>query len=192
MALVMIAAPATEPISLAEAKAHLRVDADDEDALLGSLIVAARAFVEKILAGALITQEWSLFLDAWPRGGTVTLPIAPVQDVAAVRVYDPDDVPADVDEEGYSVDVLSEPARLVLSASGVQLLPARLLNAYEIAFTAGYGDEADDVPEPIRQAVKLLVAHWFEHREPVVLGEMPQEVPATIASLLSPYRRVRL
>ena len=74
----------------------------------------------------------------------------------------------------------------------LQLLPARLLNAYEIAFTAGYGDEASDVPAPIRQALKLLVAHWFEHREPVVLGEAPQEVPATIASLLSPYRRVRL
>jgi uncharacterized phiE125 gp8 family phage protein len=192
MALVLTAAPAAEPISLAEAKAHLRIDADDEDALLGSLIVAARAFVEKSLAGALITQEWSLFLDAWPRGGTVTLPIGPVQDVAAVRVYDPDDVPADVDEEGYSVDTLSEPARLALSASGVQLLPARLLNAYEIAFTAGYGDEASDVPDPIRQALKLLVAHWFEHREPVVLGEAPQEVPSTIASLLSPYRRVRL
>ncbi len=192
MALVMTAAPAAEPISLAEAKAHLRVDSDDEDALLGSLIVAGRAFVEKTLARALITQEWSLYLDAWPRGGTVMLPIAPVQEVTAVRVYDPGDMPTDVDEDSYSVDALSEPARLLLSAGGMQLLPARLLNAYEVAFTAGYGDEASDVPEPIRQAIKLLVAHWFEHREPVVLGEALQEVPATIASLLSPYRRVRL
>lgn len=191
MALVMTAAPAAEPISLAEAKAHLRIDADDEDALLASLIVAARALVEKTLARALITQDWSLYLDAWPRG-TIMLPVAPVQEVTAVRVYDPDGVPADVDEESYSADTLSEPARLALSASGVQLLPARLLNGYEIAFTAGYGDEADDVPEPIRQALKLLVAHWFEQREPVVLGEAAQEVPATIASLLLPYRRVRL
>ncbi|HET7851844.1 MAG TPA: head-tail connector protein, partial [Methyloceanibacter sp.] len=118
--------------------------------------------------------------------------IQPVQAVTAVRVYDPDDMPTTVNSETYSVDVLSEPARLVLSAGAVQLSPARLLNAFEVAFTAGYGDEATDVPAPIRHALKLLVAHWFEHREPVVLGELPQEVPATVAGLLLPYRRVRL
>jgi hypothetical protein len=48
------------------------------------------------------------------------------------------------------------------------------------------------VPEPIRHAVKLLVTHWFEHREPVVLGQLAQEVPATVAGLLLPYRRARL
>ena len=192
MALVMIAAPAAEPISVAEAKAHLRIDADDEDALIASLIVTATTFVEKALARALITQDWSLYLDAWPRDGTIALPLAPVQEVTAVRVYDSGDMPTDVDEESYSVDTVSEPARLALSASGMQLLPARLLNAYEVAFTTGYGDEADDVPEPIRHALKLLVAHWFERREPVVLGEAPQEVPATVASLLLPYRQVRL
>jgi uncharacterized phiE125 gp8 family phage protein len=187
----MTAGPAAEPISLAEAKAHLRVDADDEDALLGSLIVAARAFVEKILARALITQEWSLYLDAWPRGGTIMLPIGPVQDVAAVRVYDPDDMPAELDEEAYSVDALSEPARLILSASGVQLLPARLLNAYEIAFAAGRR-------RGLGRAGANSAGHQTARRalvrasRAVVLGEAPQEVPATIASLLSPYRRVRL
>ena len=192
MALVMTAAPAAEPISLAEAKAHLRIDADDEDELLSSLIVTARRFVERTMARALITQDWSLYLDAWPRNGTLVLPIAPVQEVTAVRVHDPGGMPTDVDEESYAADTLSEPARLLLAGSGVQLLPARLLNAYEVAFTAGYGEEASDVPEPIRQALKLLVAHWFEQREPVVLGEVPEEVPATVASLLLPYRLVRL
>jgi len=69
---------------------------------------------------------------------------------------------------------------------------ARELNAFEVDFTAGYGDEADDVPGPIRHALKLLVAHWFERREVVVLGLGAQEVPATVAGLLLPYRRVRL
>jgi uncharacterized phiE125 gp8 family phage protein len=138
-------------------------------------------FVERTLSLALITESWSLYLDGWPRSGTIVLPIQPVQAVTAVRVY-----------ETYSVDVLSEPARLVLSAGAVQLSPARLLNAFEVAFTAGYGDEAIDVPAPIRHALKLLVAHWFEHREPVVIGTAPQEVPATVAGLLLPYRRMRL
>ena len=192
MALVMTSAPAVEPISLAEAKAHLRVDASDEDSLLTSLITAARMFVERTLSLALITESWSLYLDGWPRSGAIVLPIQPVQAVTAVRVYDPDDDPTTVNSGTYSVDVLSEPARLVLSAGAVQLSPARLLNAFEVAFTAGYGDETSDVPAPIRHAIKLLVAHWFEQREPVVLGSAPQEVPGTVAGLLLPYRRVKL
>ena len=192
MALVMTAAPSVEPISLAEAKAHLRIDGNDEDALLTSLIAAARMFVERTLSLSLVTESWSLFLDGWPRSGTIVLPIQPVQAVTAVRVYDPGNTPTEVNSETYSVDVLSEPARLVLSAGAVQLSPARLLNAFEVAFTAGYGDEASDVPAPIRHALKLLVAHWFEHREPVVLGTAPQVVPATVAGLLLPYRQVRL
>jgi uncharacterized phiE125 gp8 family phage protein len=192
MALVMTAGPAAEPISLAETKAHLRIDGNDEDALLSSLIVAARAFVEKTLARALISESWSLYLDAWPRSGWVALPIAPVQSVTAVRVHDPEDVASAVEAGSYSVDTLSEPARIVLSSGAAQLLPPRRLNAYEVAFTAGYGDDASDVPEPIRHALKLTVAHWFENREPVELGELPQEVQATVAGLLLPYRRVLL
>ena len=97
MALVMTAAPAAELISLAEAKAHLRIDAGDEDALLAALITAARMFVERTLSLALITESWSLYLDGWPRSGTIALPLHPVQAVTAVRVYDPDDAPTVID-----------------------------------------------------------------------------------------------
>lgn len=192
MALVMTAAPAVEPISLAEAKAHLRVDTSDEDALLTALIAAARIFVERTLSIALITQSWSLYLDASPRGGVLTLPLNPVQEVTAVNVYGVDDTPAEIDAANYAVDSLSDPARMVLTWNAALLQPARRLNTFEIAFAAGFGDAASDVPAPIRHALKLLVAHWFEHREPVVLNQSPQEVPAMVASLLLPYRRARL
>jgi uncharacterized phiE125 gp8 family phage protein len=191
MALVLTTAPATEPISLGEAKAHLRIDAGDEDALVTSLIAAARMFVEKTLGVALITQSWSYFFDFWPSAGCITLPILPVQTVSAVKVHDDAGGWTTLDAGSYIVDVLSEPARLVLKGA-VPSIEARALNAFEVTFTAGYGDEVDDVPEPIRQALKLLVAHWFERREPVVLGLSAQEVPATVAALLLPYRRVRL
>jgi len=191
MALVMTAAPAGEPISLAEAKAHLRIDADDEDALLTSFITAARMFLERTLGLALITQGWSYFLDYWPPSCCVTLPIAPVQAISAVTVHDGTGGSTTLDAAAYAVDTLSEPARLVLKGTLPPVL-SRALNAFEIAFSAGYGDEADDVPAPIRHALKLLVAHWFERREPVVLSGAPQEVPTTVAGLLLPYRRVRL
>ena len=191
MALVLTSAPAAEPISLAEAKAHLRIDADDEDALIEQLIVAARMFVERSLGLALITQGWSYFLDFWPRSSCVTLPIAPVQAVSAVILHDGAGGSTTLDADDYAVDVLSQPARLVLNGATPPVV-ARALNAFEIAFTAGYGDAASDVPAPIRQALNLLVAHWFERREPVVLGVGATEVPSTVAGLLLPYRRVRL
>jgi uncharacterized phiE125 gp8 family phage protein len=191
MALVLTAAPAAEPISLAEAKAHLRLDADDEDALLTALIVAARMFVEKTLGLALITQGCAYYLDFWPRSSCVTLPIFPVQDVDAVTLHDANGGATELDAEAYAVDVLSQLARLVLKGASPSVV-ARELNAFEIAFTAGYGDAASDVPAPIRHALLLLVAHWFERREPVMLGAGAQEVPTTIAGLLLPYRRVRL
>ena len=191
MALVLISAPAAEPISLAEAKAHLRIDADDEDALIGQLIVAARMFAERNLGLALITQGWSYFLDFWPRSSCVTLPTSPVQSVSAVILHDGAGGSTTLDADDYAVDVLSQPARLVLNGATPPVV-ARALNAFEIAFTAGYGDAASDVPAPIRQALNLLVAHWFERREPVVLGVGATEVPSTVAGLLLPYRRVRL
>lgn len=191
MALVLTAAPAAEPISVASAKAHLRIDADDEDALIASLIAAARIFVERTLGLALITQGWSYFLDVWPRSTCVTLPISPVQAVGAVKLHDVAGGTTVLDAESYAVDVVSAPARLVLKGAAPPVA-TRELNAFEIAFTAGYGDEAPDVPAPIRQALTLLVAHWFERREPVVLGVGAQEVPTTVAGLLLPHRRVRL
>jgi uncharacterized phiE125 gp8 family phage protein len=148
-------------------------------------------FLERTLALALITQGWSYFLDYWPRSSCVTLPIAPLQAVSAVTVHDGTGGATTVDAAACVVDTLSEPARLVLKGALPPVL-SRELNAFEIAFTAGYGDEADDVPAPIRHALKLLVAHGFERREPVVLSGAPQEVPTTVAGLLLPYRRVRL
>jgi len=185
------AAPAAEPISLAEAKAHLRIDANDEDALLTSLIVASRMFVERTLGVALITQSWSYFLDFWPSAGCITLPIMPVQAVSAVKIHDGAGGFITLDAASYAVDALSEPARLVLKGA-VPWVQARELNAFEIRFTGGYGDEADDVPGPIRHALTLLVAHCFEQREPVTLGLGAQEVPTMVAALLLPYRRARL
>jgi uncharacterized phiE125 gp8 family phage protein len=190
MALVMTAAPAAEPISLAEAKAHLRIDTDDEDALISSLIAAARLLVERTLGLALVTQSWSYFLDAWPERGCIALPLTPVPAVSAVRVHAEDGGTTVLDADGYAVDVLSAPARIVLT-SALPSVATRPFNGFEVAFTAGYGD-AGDVPQPIRQALLLLVAHWFEGRAPVELGSGPQEIPAIAAGLLQPYRRVRL
>ena len=87
MTLVMTSGPLAEPVSVAEAKAHMRVDIEAEDALIASLIVTSRLHIEAALGLALLTQAWSYFVDAWPRSREIVLPLKPVQAVTAVRVW---------------------------------------------------------------------------------------------------------
>jgi uncharacterized phiE125 gp8 family phage protein len=191
MALKLTAAPEAEPVSLSHAKAHLRLETDDEDQLLEQLIVTARLLVERELGIALLTQSWSLLLDAWPASGIATLPICPLQGVDLVTVYREGGETA-VEPDALEVDTTSQPGRVLLKAGGLGLKPGVRLNGIEIGFTAEFGDEPADVPEPLRHALVLLIAHWFERREPVILGVGVQEVPGMAARLLAPYRRTQL
>ncbi|HWK38638.1 MAG TPA: head-tail connector protein, partial [Hyphomicrobium sp.] len=75
MALVITSAPAVEPVTVSEAKAHLRVDGTAEDTLIGSLILTSRLHIEAALGLALMTQSWRLSLDAWPNGRELELPL---------------------------------------------------------------------------------------------------------------------
>ena len=192
MALVLTSGPAIEPVTLAEAKAHLRVDGSAEDTLIGSLIITSRLYIEAALGLALITQSWSSFLDAWPPGNQLALPLRPVQSIAAVKLYAADESVATVSADTYQLDGAAVPARLVRRGCLTWPKPGRTANGIEIAFVAGYGDAAADVPAPIRQAILLLVAHWHEHREPVAIGETNASAPSMVSDLLQPYRWVRL
>ena len=192
MPLVLTAGPLVEPVSLAEAKAHCRVDGATEDTLIASLILAARMHIERSLDLALIQQGWSLYLDRWPERGWVELPLAPVGSLTAVRLYSPTDTFVTLDPSLFLLDTAAKRARLVRREAQAWPLPGRSANGIEIAFTAGYGAAADDVPMPIRLAIKLLLAHWYEAREPVSFNEAANAVPMSVASLIGPYREVRL
>ena len=192
MALVLTSAPASEPVTLAEAKAHLRLDGSAEDTLIASLIITSRLHVEAALGLALVTQSWSYFIDAWPRGPQLSLPLRPVQSLAGVKLYAADKSVAIVPADTYLLDGAATPARLVHRGSLAWPKPGRTANGIEIAFVAGYGNSAAYVPAPIRQAILLLVAHWHEHREPVAIGQANASVPSMVSDLLQPYRWVRL
>ena len=86
MALVYRSGPAVEPLSLSEAKAHLRLETTADDALVTSLIITSRLHIEAALGLALTSQDWTLVLDAWPATGVVNIPMRPVTAVTAVRV----------------------------------------------------------------------------------------------------------
>lgn len=205
--LIRTTEPAEEPVSIAEAKAHLRLDGDAEADLLATLIAAAREVAETMTGRALVTQSWTLSLDGWgdgrPDGGIARpaslmpatrcgrlafpLPRPPLISVESVTTFDVDGAAGVWDAAAYFVDRAAVPGRIVRLRGAPWPMPGRLLGGIEIAFTAGYGDAAA-VPVALRQAILLLVAHWFENREPVPPRTIGTPVPAAVYGLLAPYR----
>jgi len=185
---VLITPPALEPLTLAEARSWLRLDTGDEDALVSALITAARLAVERASGRLLLTQNWRLIGDAWPPGGRLTLPLAPVSAIAAVRVYDAADLAASLPLAAFRLEAQRDPPLLVLAAPVAG--PGRPGGGIEIDLTCGYGAAPADVPEPLRLAVRLLVARWFENRGDIPASSAP--LPPDVALLLAPFRRPRL
>ncbi|MCB1491901.1 MAG: head-tail connector protein [Rhodobiaceae bacterium] len=190
MALYLNAPPAVEPVTLADAKAHLRIDDTAEDAYVQALIVSARVRVEVETRRALVTQSWTQTLDRWPDDAVVALQIAPVQSVTTVTVRDENGVAQTVSSGLYDLDGESNPPRLVVNQPVDS--PATLPAGIAITFVAGYGDAADDVPADIRQAMLLLIADWFEHRDPLYGSSQGARLPAAAEAILGPYRMVHL
>ncbi len=183
-----IAGPAREPLTLAEAKAFLRVDSDAEDALIAALIAAARRAVEAATGRALLAQSWRVVRDAWPPSGVFALPVAPVQALLAVRLRAADGSVAELEPARLRLTVDRTPALIHLDPATLPAPGARF-GGIEIDVRAGYGDAADAVPEDLVQAVRLMLAHFHEHRD--APGDTLRP-PATVAALLAPYRLVRL
>jgi uncharacterized phiE125 gp8 family phage protein len=90
------------------------------------------------------------------------------------------------------LDNRSAPARIIWRGDASPPEPLRPVNGIEIALTLGFGATADDVPQTIRHALLLLVAHWYENREPVEIGASSTAIPSMVAELLAPYRGRRL
>jgi uncharacterized phiE125 gp8 family phage protein len=187
MSLVMTSGPTSEPITLAEVKAHLRLDGTAEDVYLGSLILTSRLQIEAALGLALIAQSWRLTLDDWPAQNTLELPMRPIASVTSISASDPDGDTLPLDIDAVRLDRAPVP-RLIAGSNGWPR-PTSPYNTIEVDFTAGYGANAAAVPAPIRQALLLLVAHWYEHRDPYAIATA---IPCSVSDLLMPYRIVTL
>jgi uncharacterized phiE125 gp8 family phage protein len=189
MSSILLNGPALEPVTLAEAKAWLRVEHDDDDDAIGALIAGARLHVEARTRRALIAQSWRLVRDRWPANGRIALRPAPVTALDAVRVYDGEDVAHTLDLQGFVLDVAGSALAFPPFAPAA---PGRSAAGIEIDLTAGYGDVADDVPQPLRQAILMLVAHWYENRGVTAASGAVALLPANVATLIAPYRMVTL
>lgn len=184
----LLAGPAEEPVSLAEAKAYLKVDDSAEDGLITTLIGAARLHVEGVTGQALLAQSWRVVLDAWPENRMVKLPVTPFMAVTEIMAYDDNG-------GGHAVPLaqfLSEPDRLLLpdAVAGMPALRAR--QGIEIDYVAGFGTEPAAVPADIRQALLVLVGYWHEHRDAVIVAGSGAVVPSGFDRLVAGHKRVRL
>jgi uncharacterized phiE125 gp8 family phage protein len=191
MSAILLTPPALEPVSLADAKHFLRVQHDDDDNVIAALIAAARVQVEAQTRRALIEQAWRLVRDVWPAAGRLPVLPVPLIAVTAIRVFDADGAPQVLDVDDFAVDTVSAPAVLAF-ARGAPRVPGRLAAGLEIDITAGYGDDAEDVPAPLRQAIRMLVAHWYENRGVIAASGEVSAMPVSVSSLIAPFRVLSL
>ena len=188
---ILLSGPAVEPITLAEAKQFIRVEHDDDDDIIAALIAGSRIHVETQTRRALITQSWRLVRDVWPELGCVPVLPVPLRTLDAARVYKSDDSTVAIDAAAFTVDKAAAPARLSFTR-GALPAPERRVAGIEIDVTCGYGAAPENVPEPLCQAIRLLVAHWYENRGLVAIGHEIAVLPQTAAALIAPYRVLAL
>lgn len=186
----LLAGPAIEPVSLAEAKTYCRIDGEDEDGLVATLVAAARIHVEGLTARALIAQSWRVVLDRWPPGGAVRLPVGPAMSLTGISAYDDAAAEHELDLGQFSLEPRGARMLLPRTVAGMPTLRAR--QGIEIDYVAGYGADAQDVPSDLRQAVLTLVAYWFENRDAVVVASGTTVAPRGFDRLVDGYRAVRL
>lgn len=178
---IATAAGATEPVTLAQAKQHLRTDCDDEDVMIGMSITTARTAAEDRLQRALVPSTWQLTLDEWP--DVIQLQRPPVQSVEAVRYVDQAGQLQTLPPADYIIDLASEPARIVPAPGKSWPALQDRINAVEVDYVAGY--PAGQVPAPLTAWMLLVLGDLMEQRS---RSDSKPAVPQHFAdSLLDTY-----
>lgn len=208
MPLQLVTPPTAEPVSLAEAKLHLRVDFPEDDALIASLISAARQAAETITGRQLVTARWRLVLDSFPGpslmgvpaglpfslpGHAILLPKCPVQSVVAIDYLDMAGITQTMPPTEYTVDAACEPARVTPVFGRIWPIPLPQIGAVGVTFDAGYGAAAS-VPEGLRSWIKLRVGSLYAHREELAVSSRGSRIDPLpfIDGLLDPYKVVTI
>ena len=188
--LVLKTGPATTAISLAEAKAFLRVDSDydDDNAYITSLIGVATNVVEQFTRRRLITQTYNIYYDEFPP--FMDLQVGNVASVTHVKYYDTDNTLQTLDTSEYDVDIRVKPGRIYQAEDGNFPSTYERPNAVEVEFVVG--GTASDVPDAIKQAMYIVIGRYYENRQDVVMGTQVNELPLMVDHLLTTYRLLEL
>lgn len=189
MTITELSPPAGEPLTLAEAKAHMRVEHNAEDDLISALIRTVRQHLERDTGLVTMTRGYRVYLDDWPEDGVIRIARAPVRTIEAVTVHDDAGLPQEIDASGFVLDGAVLPARLILTR---QPAPSRAVNGIEIDFTAGFGATGAEVPDGLKRAMLLHLGLLYDFRGAVSIDDQPAAIPAGYERLVSPYRCRRI
>jgi len=183
----LITAPACEPLTLTDAKDHLRVTYSDEDLLIESLITAARIEFEALTYRQLITATYDLVLDGFPRNDLpIRIPRAPLQSVTSITYTDPAGDAQTLDSANYIVSATRLPG-IIRPAYGCTWPTARTEpDAVTVRFLAGHGEDPDDVESLAKAAIRLLIGQYYEFREEVIDRSVYQ-LPKGAARIIQLY-----
>lgn len=178
----------TEPLSISEVQDHLKVSGELD--YLNSLIKVSRRQIERYLNRVLITQSWKVYYDNWC--DEMKIPFGSLQineDSPVVSYRDLEGDLIELDNVNYWTVNTEDPAKIVraYSVTYPEVQYGRP-DAIEIAFTAGYGDSASDIPDEIKHAMKLLITNMYEHRGDVVIGSIAYKIPHYITDLIHTYK----
>lgn len=189
MAAILLSAPALEPLTVAEAKSYLRVETGDDDTVIAALIAAARSHVQAMTRRALIAQTWRYVLDVWPPEGRLRLRMGPLRTLIAARVFDAGGNASAIDTATF---VLDKAADVIASPAWALPQPGRAVAGIELDIQLGYGTAASDVPDALRHAIRVLVAHWYDNRGQVAIGQSVPMMPASVIAILHSFRVLSL
>lgn len=180
--LKLITAATVTPVTLTEARAHLRIDDTAEDTLITTLIKVATEYAEKRLARAIITQTWEQYHDAFPlTNNFIEIKLPPLQSITSIKYFDTNNDEIIWANTEYELDTIKEPGIVRLQTGKSFPGTYDRVNAVTIRFVAGYGTAITTVPELIRAAIKLTISHFFENREGIQTFGTVQQIPLSNA-----------
>lgn len=171
---VQTAAPANEPLTLAEIKLFLRIDGSEEDSLLNSLTVVGREVAENYLGKVLITQNWQMSQVYVPNQDVALTP-GPLQSTTAVKTL-LNGVESTLDTADYKVMIPNDSLKFTKALSA---------DSIKVDMVVGYGD-AEDIPAPIKQGILHTISHLYHNREAT------SQLCVQASSLWDAYCEVRL
>jgi uncharacterized phiE125 gp8 family phage protein len=186
MATRLITPPASEPVTLAEASAHLRLEHHLDDDYVAALIKAARKWAEAVCWCGFVTQTLELVLEEFPDDDELELPKGALASIASVKYIDVNGVEQTLASTEYEADTANVPGMLRLAYGKVWPSTRDQWNAVVVRYVVGTA--VDAVPEPVKQALLLLVSQMYEHRTPEVTGASLAQVQFSVDALLGPYR----
>lgn len=180
----------TLPLTIEEARTWLRLDDKSEDPLIAALITAATQRAEESTRRALIDTNLVDHFPTWPTTHTYTLAKATAHTLTSIQYFDTAGTLQTIHPDSYTFQTIDQGIGAITflpSFKPPSLHPQRQL-PIQAHYTAGYGTTPKDIPETLRTAVRFLLAHYYENRTPINIGNIVNPIPETVTALLDQHR----